>query len=96
MSSAEDGEADRTDWERLRNLTDEENEANIAGDFDSWPLEDQARGCFFHVRPLEGRRWTWDMVDPRGRVVARAPADYADRASAEAATLALKTRLKAA
>ncbi len=88
---------DRTDWDRILNMTDEENEANIAGDFDSWPLEDQARGFFFHVRPTgENGGWTWDMVDRESRVVARATYTYASRTEAEASTGPLKSNLKAA
>jgi hypothetical protein len=92
----EAAEESRTDWERLRNMTDEENEANIASDFDSWPLDDQARGYFFHVRPLGNGRWTWDLVDRDSRVVARAPEDYESWDAAESATLPLKENLKAA
>jgi uncharacterized protein YegP (UPF0339 family) len=87
---------DRTDWARLRVMTDDQNEANIAGDFDSWPVDDQARGYFFHVRSAGNGRWTWDMVDRDSRIVARAPEDYTSRESAEAATLPLKDSLKAA
>jgi uncharacterized protein YegP (UPF0339 family) len=87
---------DRTDWNRLRAMTDEQNESNIAGDFDSWPVDDQARGYFFHVRPAENGRWTWEMVDRDSRVVARAPEDYASEESAKAATLSLKESLRAA
>lgn len=87
---------DRTDWQRLRAMTDERNEANIAGDFDSWPVEDQGRGYFFHVRPMGGARWTWDVIDRDGRVVARAPEDYESSEAAEAAALLLKESLKAA
>lgn len=85
-----------TDWERLRTMSDEDNEANIAADFDSWPLDDQARGYFFHVRPLKTGRWTWDMVGRDGSVAARAPGDYESREAAEAAVGALKGSLKAA
>lgn len=77
-------------------MTDEQNEANIASDFDSWPLDDQGRGYFFHVRPAENGRWTWDMVDRDSRIVARAPEDYESWDAAEAATLPLKESLKAA
>lgn len=87
---------DRTDWDRLRTMTDEQNESNIAGDFDSWPVDDQARGYFFHVRPAGNTRWTWDMVDRESRIVARAPEDYESWGAAEAATLPLKESLKAA
>lgn len=87
---------DRTDWDRLRSMTDEQNEANIAGDFDSWPLDDQARGYFFHVYRAENGRWTWRMVDRASRIVARAPADYDSWTAAEAATYVLKESLKAA
>jgi hypothetical protein len=87
---------DRTDWVRLRTMTDEQAEANIAGDFDSWPLDDQARGYFFHVRPLGNGRWTWDMVGRDSRIAARAPEEYESREAAEAATLALRESLKAA
>jgi len=77
-------------------MTDEENDANIAGDFDSWPLDDQARGFFFQILRSEGRHWTWAMVDRDGQVVARAPVDYDSWEAAEAATLPLKESLKAA
>ena len=87
---------DRTDWARLRTMTDEQNEANIAGDFDSWPPDDQARGYFFHVRPAGKGRWTWDMIDRENRIAARAPEDYESWETAEAATLPLKGKLKAA
>jgi hypothetical protein len=87
---------DRTDWARLRAMTDEQNEANIAGDFDSWPVDDQARGYFFHVRPTGKGRWTWEMVDRDSRIVARAPEVYENWEAAEAATLPLKESLKAA
>jgi hypothetical protein len=87
---------DRTDWDRVRRMTDEQNEANIASDFDSWPVEDQGRGYFFHVRQAGNGRWTWDMVDRGSRVVARAPEDYDSCDAAEAATLRLKESLKAA
>lgn len=87
---------DRTDWGRLRTMTDEQNEANIAGDFDSWPVDDQSRGYFFHVRVVERGCWTWDMVDRDSRIVARAPENYESWEAAEAATLPLKESLKAA
>jgi hypothetical protein len=87
---------DRSDWARLRAMTDDQNEANIAGDFDSWPVDDQARGYFFHVRPAGNGRWTWDMVDRESRIVACAPEEYGSRESAEASTLPLKESLKAA
>jgi hypothetical protein len=77
-------------------MTDEENEANIAADSDSWPLDDQARGYFFHVRAVRNGRWTWDMIDRDSRIVARAPEDYGNQEAAEAATLPLKESLKAA
>jgi len=85
-----------TDWERLRDLTDEANDANIASDFDSWPLDDQARGYFFQILRASADRWTWAMVDREGQVVARAPTAYASWDEAEAATLPLKESLKAA
>lgn len=85
-----------TNWARLHAMTDEENEANIASDFDSWPLDDQARGYFFHVHPTDDGRWTWDMVDRDSRVVARAPTTYASWDEGEAATLPLRDSLKAA
>jgi hypothetical protein len=87
---------DRTDWDRLHRMTDQENEASIARDFDSWPLDDQARGYFFHVHPADKGGWTWEMVDRRGRVVARAPISYDSRTTADAATRPLKKSLKAA
>lgn len=85
-----------TDWARLAALTDEENEANIASDFDSWPLDDQARGCFFHAYPLASGRWTWDLVDPEGAILARAGVDFANWDDADAAVERLKTMLAAA
>jgi hypothetical protein len=94
--SGEPIEGDRTDWERLRRLTDEQNEANIASDFDSWPLDDQARGYFFHVHPAGNGRWTWELIGRDGRVAARAPEDYESREAAETAALPLKENLKAA
>ena len=87
---------DRTDWNRLASMTDDQNETNIASDFDSWPVDDQSRGYFFHVRSTRDGRWTWDMVDREGRIAARAPEDYPSWEAAEAATLSPKESLKAA
>jgi len=89
-------EDDRTDWLYLNNLTDEANEANIASDFDAWPLADQARGCFFHVHRSKRGGWSWDMVDPAGQVIARAASDFATQGDAEAAAERVKGMLAAA
>ena len=88
------GEAARrgeTDWKRLRGLTDEEIEAAVAEDSDSFLLEDAdvpaIRGVIFRDSAGE---WRWRLIAPDGRAIADAPRGYTDRDEVDRAILELR------
>lgn len=78
---------DRTDWARLRGLTDAEIEAAIAADADSFALEEDSAGSAtqYRVRKDKTGGWSWSLVGADGKVLAVAPGSYATRAAVLAA-----------
>ena len=81
-------EGDRTDWDRLRAMTDEQVEATIADDPDWTPFEDIAMR---EAVVDDGMgQWHWLLIGRDGREIARSPGDFADRAAAMDALAAFR------
>lgn len=68
---------DRTDWNRLRRLTDEELDAAIAADPDTFAVEemspDQVR---YQILGLGPDKWFWRLIDGTGHVLARSDRSF--------------------
>ena len=95
MSLGEAPEAGRTDWDRLRGMTDDEIEAAIAADPDA-DLSGGGNAAFQGLvfRDSTGE-WRWRLVTPEGKAIADSPTSYADRSEVDRAIEALRKAMAA-
>ena len=88
VSSDEAVEADSTDWQRLRSLTDEDLEAAIRNDPDSFPLEEadivrqMGSRHRYEVFRDAGGCWRWALRSVGGEVLAVSGRAHASRSEA--------------
>ena len=92
----EDRDGSRTDWVRLRALTDEEIELAIAADPDAYPVEEtdligRRKGSYSYqlYRDTAGN-WRWALRSADGQVLAVSGKAFASRADAERAITELR------
>lgn len=89
-------EGGRTDWDRLRGMTDDELEAAIAADPDSdlgaTETDASFQGLIF--RDSKGE-WRWRLVTSDGRAIADSPTSYADRSEVDRAIETLRSAILA-
>jgi uncharacterized protein YegP (UPF0339 family) len=94
-----DNKASRTDWARLRALTDEEIETAIAADPDSYELTSSdllgRNGASFRYEIYKDSRrgWRWRLLSADGDVLALGAQAYSSRNDVEAAILMLRDAL---
>ncbi len=68
---------DRTDWKRLRDLTDAEIDEALAGDDESYALNSEELAAHrderfaYQIYRAEDRQWHWRLVDRSGRILAQ-------------------------
>jgi uncharacterized protein YegP (UPF0339 family) len=97
ISLAEASKGGRTDWERLRTITDEELESSIANDPDAslGPDGEMGRLAALVFRDTRGE-WRWRLLGPDGRAIADSPRGYADRDDVDKAIRKLRETLRTA
>jgi uncharacterized protein YegP (UPF0339 family) len=99
IGSPVDNEGSRTDWARLRALTDAEIETAIAGDPDSYELRESdllgRSGASFRYEVYEdkGQEWRWRLLSANGEVLALGAQAYPSRDDVETAIVALRDAL---
>jgi uncharacterized protein YegP (UPF0339 family) len=84
---AEALEGDRTDWARVRTLTDVEIDRAIAADSDTFVAGDDERSIHVRFVVLRGENgsWSWRLVASDGEIIARGQSSFPSRTSALAA-----------
>lgn len=88
---------DRTDWEHLRSITDEELEATIAEDADSAVSPDGELGPIVGMVFRDSRgQWRWRLLDANRNPIADSPRGYADRDEADEAIRKLRAAIATA
>jgi uncharacterized protein YegP (UPF0339 family) len=98
---ASDAESDEslTDWARLRALTDEEIETAIAGDPDSYAIEQGEelgrKGASFRYQIYRdpGESWRWRLVSANGEILAVGGQGFPSRKAVAAAISSLRDAL---
>lgn len=94
LDAAFDG--DRTDWARLRKLNDCEIDAAIAGDEDSYPLDDAELAAHseenfaYQVYRASDSRWHWRLTDRSGQILAQSHGGFATRDAVQEALAHLR------
>jgi uncharacterized protein YegP (UPF0339 family) len=94
-----DNKGSRTDWARLRALTDKEIETAIAADPDSYKLTNSdllgRSGASFRYEIYQDARrdWRWRLLSADGDVLALGAQAYTSRKDVEAAILTLRDAL---
>ncbi|HEX5258480.1 MAG TPA: YegP family protein [Sphingomicrobium sp.] len=97
MYLAEAGKHGRTDWERLRGITDEELEAAIASDPDASIAADGEIDPLATLVFKDPRgKWRWRLLGPDGKAIADSPRGYADRSDVDEALRKLRETMQAA
>jgi uncharacterized protein YegP (UPF0339 family) len=92
----EAAEESRTDWARLRALTDAEIEAAIAGDPDSYSFEQSEeigrRGASYRYQIYRepGDSWRWRLLSAQGEVLAVGGQGFSSRREVRAAIASLR------
>ena len=95
----EESEASRTDWARLRALTDAEIEAAIADDPDSYAFaqgeETGRKGASFRYQIYRdaGDSWRWRLLSAKGEVLAVGGQGFPTRKDVRAAIANLRDAL---
>jgi uncharacterized protein YegP (UPF0339 family) len=95
----EGSEESRTDWARLRALTDAEIEAAVAGDPDSYPIaqgeEIGRKGASFRYQIYRdpGDTWRWRLLSAQGEVMAVGGQGFPSRKEVQAAIATLRDAL---
>jgi uncharacterized protein YegP (UPF0339 family) len=95
----EGSEESRTDWARVRALTDAEIEAAVADDPDSYLLaqgdEIGRKGASFHYQIYRdpGDAWRWRLLSARGEVLAVGGQGFSSRKEVQAAIATLRDAL---
>jgi uncharacterized protein YegP (UPF0339 family) len=95
----EGSEESRTDWARLRALTDVEIEAAIAGDPDSYSFaqgeEIGRKGASFRYQIYRdpGDSWRWRLLSAQGEILAVGGQGFPSRKDVQAAIAALREAL---
>lgn len=95
---SEDRDGTRTDWARLRSLTDADIDAAIADDPDSYRVDTDLigrRGGSYAYQLYADSKgtWRWALRSAAGEVLAVSGKSFATRASAEAALAELREAL---
>lgn len=93
-----DAEQSLTDWDRLRELGDEEIDAAIAADESSYAIADGDRigrvGAGYRYVVFRGEAgWQWRLVDSAGTILAESHGGFRTRRSAELALVSLRQAL---
>lgn len=89
-------ENSETDWKRLRSLTDEEIEAAVAGDPDSYLLEDieevGRRGASYRYEIYTDRsgRWRWRLLSADGEALAFGARSFSSRSALQEELVSLR------
>lgn len=95
----EGAEESRTDWARVRALTDAEIEAAIAGDPDSYSFaqseETGRRGASYRYQIYRepGDTWRWRLLSARGEVLAVGGQGFPSRREVQVAIASLRDAL---
>lgn len=90
---------DRTDWARLRALTEDEIEAAIAADPDTFGLEDgepqgrKGASYRYELHADSKGEWRWRLLDANGEILAVGGQSFSSRESLEAAITQLREAL---
>jgi uncharacterized protein YegP (UPF0339 family) len=91
---------DRTDWLRVRALTDEQIDAAIAADPDSFAMGDKQEGdqtkFVYLVYSDSVGKWRWRLEGSDGRVMAYGAETYATQKDAARAVAILRTAFRKA
>ena len=95
-SSGEANERDRTDWVRLRAMTDDELDVAIAADPDAALGPDGEMGPLVGVvfRDSHGE-WRWRLLNSDRTPIADSPRSYSSRDEVDASIRALRTAMTA-
>jgi len=94
-----ESEESQTDWSRLRALTEEEIEAAIAADPDTYVVTDSEllgrKGASFRyqVYRVKGREWRWRLMSADGEILALGAQAFPSKAAVETAIAALRDAL---
>jgi len=87
---------DRTDWERLRAITDEELEAAIAEDRDASISADGESGPIVGMVFKDSRgQWRWRLLNSAGEPIADSPHGYSSRDQVDKAIKELRQAITA-
>lgn len=73
----------RTDWARLRSLTEDDLERAIADDPDTFTVHRRPVKMRFEVFQDKANEWRWKLVHGNGSVIADSAEGYRDRRDAE-------------
>jgi uncharacterized protein YegP (UPF0339 family) len=102
ISMTEAVKEDRTDWQRVRAMTDDQIDAAIASDPDTFAMDDKAATA---KKPLDfvyfiysdgGGEWRWRLERSDGRVLAYGAEAYATQNDVTRAVAALRAAFRAA
>lgn len=85
LSLAEAIEGDRTDWDRIASMSDQAIDASIGADPDCFAVAakpDRAIARYV-VSKDEAKRWSWQLIDSKGAVLAQSGSYYRTESEAK-------------
>ena len=94
VSLAEAVDGDRTDWVRLGALTDQQIDAAIEGNTDSFAMQtNQMSTARYSVYQDGAGQWRWRLTDAQGQILARSGGSFRSRSAATTALAVVRAAL---
>ena len=94
ISMAEAADGDRTDWARIRDLSDSAIDSAIAGDCDTFAIDlRKATAVRYAIYRDSAGQWRWRLMGSSGEILARSGGAFSSKAAASAAVAVVRTAL---